>query len=493
MKETIFKPAIWHSNLCDLQQAIHSIESDRDKKNSGDALVGLLTFDDGLSLVLDIPYGTIVDKKYIELGNNAWRYAGEFEDINTVFGFSQNGKWYVLKDIYISRYTKSYPGFSTQKIEGHSLTVSNKPISDDPTVDKIDLQLDGFTKWFRNFNITRKHEINQGEKGDYSGCKRIVHEYEPPDPCTLYQNDDISIAVEQTGVEAGGPVINPETSLSVTSRLVISYTKPIVLEEAIQTLVHQLRKLISLLSGAFCSIEEIQAYSLNENLNIEYYAPFIRRRHVITNDEVMHMPFSFPDVEEKLDVVIERWLNLSSDVANAATIIVSRLDGNVMPCDLTFIACASAFEALSRVGVNQERFTQQKFEACRNEALEAISDDEFRDWLKRIVYNRRSANSLAKMLLMKLQPFSSYLLPNTNKFLRDHRVCRNAYVHRDGLESDGVLKDEDLYIHAKAVWLLCYAAILDLIGIKPEECLEALKKSRYQDGVISRIRNQYEK
>lgn len=464
MKETLFKPAIWHTSLSNLQKSIHFIKPGEDEESPGDALLGFITFEDGISLSLEIPFGTIIDKKYIELGNGVRAYAGEYEDVNSVFGFSQDGKWYVLKGIFISGHTESFPGFSTQRIEGNAFIISNNPVSDNPVVDRIDLELDGLTKWFRNFNITRKYEMEQDEEGNYSGCKKISHEYEPPESCILYHDENMTISVKQTGTEASGPVINPQVSLSVDSRLTVSYAKPVTLENAIQISVHPLRQLISILMGVFCSIEAIGGCSIKENTNIEYYAPFIKRERGVTNDEVMHMPFPFPEIEQSIAEIVERWFNLSSDAINAASIIVSRLDGSAMPCDLTFIACASAFEALSRIDANPERFDQKKFEACMSEALDAIDDNDFRDWLKNITYNRRSANSLANTLLKKLQPFSSYLLPDTKRFLRDHRVCGNAYVHRDGLESDAVLKDETLYFHTKAVWFLCYAAVLDLIG-----------------------------
>ncbi len=493
MKETSFKPALWHSSLHNLQKAIGLTKSDESGEDVGNALLGLLTFDDGLSLALEIPHGTLINRKFEELGNGVRAYAGEYEDINSVFGYSQDGNWYVLKDTYVSSWKESYPGFSTQRIEGNSLIVSNGPVSDNPVVNRIDLELDGFTKWFRNLNITRKFEFKQDEKGNYFGCKKITHEYESPGSCTLYQDDEITITVEQTGIEAEGPVINPEASLAVTSKLVISYARPIVLEEAIQITVYQLRELISLLSGVYCSIDTVQAYSLDEKLSIEYYAPFIKREREITDNEVRHMPFPFPEVEENISGIVERWLNLCPDAVNAALILVSNLDGSVMPDDLEFVSCASAFEALSRVGVNQERFEQEKFDACMSDALGSIEDEEFREWLGSLVFNRKSAASLARGLIKKLQPVSSYLVPNTEKFLHDHRVCRNAYVHRDGLESNAVLKGEELYIHTRAVWFLCYVAILDLIGIEPEESLEALRESNYQDGVISQVRKQYAK
>lgn len=493
MKETIFEPAIWHNSLQNLQKAIGYVEHNEGEELLEDVLVGLLTFKDGLSLVLDIPYGTIVHKKYIELENGGRAYAGEYEDIDNVFGYSRNGKWYVLKDIYVRNWTESHPGFSAQTIEGNSLIVSNKPVSYNPLVDCIKLDLDGFTKWFRNFNITRKYEMNKDEDGNYTGCKKISHEYEPPKSFILYQNDDMKISVEQSGIEAGGPVINPEASLSVASNMVISYTKPIELENAIQTIVHQLRELISILSGVFCSIETVEGYSINKKINIQFYAPFIRREHKVNNDEVMHMPFPFPKIEGEIAEIIDKWLNLDLDAVNAATIIVSRLDGSIMPCDLGFISCASAFEALSRVGVAQEHFEQKKFDAYMSKISDFIEDGDFKEWLMRQIHNRRSAGSLARALLKRLRPFSSYLLPDKEKFLNDHRICRNAYVHRSALESSAVLKDEKLYIHTKAVWFLCYVAILDLIGIKPEESLEALKESSYQNGVISQIRKQYAK
>lgn len=493
VKETVFKPAVWRNSLSDLQKAIKLIEPDEVEDHVDNELPGLLTFDNGLSLVLDIPYGTLIEKKCIELSNGVKAYTGEYADINNVFGFSQNGKWYVLKNVFVSNCTESFPGFPTQRIEGNSLIVSSKPIQDNPPINQINLELDGFTEWFRNFNLTRKYEMNKDEEGNYTGYRKIAHEYEPPDAYILYQNDNFVIEVVQTGTELGGPAINPEASLSVVSKLLIRYSQPIGLEEAIENEVHRLRELISLFAGVFCSIETIQAFSSDEQLAVDYYAPFIRRESEITNDEVMHMPLPFPELEGKTSGIVEKWFGLCPDAANAANILVSRLDGSVMPCDLTFIACASAFEALSRVEVNQECFEQEKFDAYMNNIFDSTEDGDFKEWLKRQVHNRRSASSLARALLKQLKPFSSYLLPDRERFLNDHRVCRNAYVHRDGLESGAVLKSEELFLHTRAVWLLCYAAILNLLGIAPEECLDAVKKSRYQDGIISQIRRQYSK
>lgn len=493
MKERVFEPAVWQTSLSNLQKAIGFIESDAVGDCACDELLGLLTFDKGLSLALEIPYGALIEEKCIELGNGARAHNGEYADINDVYGFSQTGKWYVLKDVYVSNYTVSAPGFRTQRIEGNSLIVSNRPVQSNPAITQLSLDLDGFTKWFRNFNITRKYEMNKDDEGNFTGLKKISHEYEPPDLCTLYQDDNFTIDVVQVGTESGGPVINPETSLSVKSRLVIKYQKPTMLEDAIDNEVHQLRKLISLFAGAFCSIEAIQAFSSDEQLVIDYYASFISREREITNDEVMRMPFPFPKLEENSHTLIEKWHGLCPDAVNATDILVSRLDGSVMPSDLSFIACASAFEALSRVGVDQERFAQKEFEAHMSKILDFIEDNDFGEWIKNHVYNRRSASSLARALLKKLRPFSSYILPDKERFLNDHRICRNAYVHRDRLESEAVLKGEDLFIHTKAVWLLCYAAVLDMIGIGPEVVLAAIKESHYQDGIISQIRKRYSK
>lgn len=115
MKEIIFKPAVWQSSLSDLQKAIKFTAPDEDEDHVDNELLGLLSFDRGLSLVLDIPYGVLIEKKYIEICNGGKAYTGEYADIDSVFGFSQNGKWYVLKGVFVSSYTESTSGFPAQK------------------------------------------------------------------------------------------------------------------------------------------------------------------------------------------------------------------------------------------------------------------------------------------------------------------------------------------------------------------------------------------
>ena len=61
------------------------------------------------------------------------------------------------------------------------------------------------------------------------------------------------------------------------------------------------------------------------------------------------------------------------------------------------------------------------------------------------------------------------------------------------MEDRGVLDGSELFVHTRAVWLLGYAALLNLVGLSTEDILAAIKDRHYEAGTISASRKQYVK
>lgn len=503
MKGKEFDPACWARTLDELAIGIgfpvsdlpQHAEAGEDVKLADEPVVGLLSFDGSDQVKLDIPVGELLKKITYKLADGVIASSGEHETPDAVFGFSQKGNWFVLRDVYVSSAKTSIPGFSTQILRGNSLLVAKKPISAHPKVNRLAVGLDGLDEWLRQSPVRERSTYKEGPNGEPSSLDKFTIEYEPRsvEPVVLFEGDGCRISVQIIGTMKGGPYIRSEFGVTTSCSLEFKLDEPMDFDLALQKWVNPVRDLFVLLMGVYCSIESVSAHAVDTDCVFDLYTSFVDRQKPISPRETMKMPFPYPAVEGKIQELFTAWLNLDEDARNAASIITSLTNSWIMPYDLEFIACASAFEALSRVGESNARFEQDRFDKAMSSVFEAADDREFCEWIRNVVQNRRSAGSLAKALVRKLKPIPDYVVPNADAFLRDHRKCRNAYVHRSDMNSKGVLDGSDLFVHTRAVWLLSYAALLNVAGLSTEEILAAIKDKHYESGTISASRERYTK
>lgn len=502
MKAKEFEPAYWAKSLRTLATNIgypgSSLPdppgSDGAQAAGADAFVGLLEFDGSGPISLEFPVGMLLKPVTQELEGGLTISLGEHETTEAVYGYSQKGNWFVLRDASQSSSRTSMPGLSTQTLAGSSLLVARSPIPSRPMVDHLSIGLDGLDEWIRRSPVKETMHFKEEANGSTGPIEKFSIDYLPDSigPITLYEAAGCKVYVQIAGVWKGGPVVaKTEYGMTTSCSLEVELVKPMDLDEALLTWVYPLRNLLALLMGAYCSIESIHAHSTDSDCDLEYYAPYVDRDKPISQRETMQMPFPYPAVEGRTQEIVETCFGLDSDARNAADITISLLNSWMMPYDLEFVACASALEALSRVGEKQERYDQERFDREKAAMLESVSDKDFRNWVEGVLWNRRSARSLARSLLKKLEPVTSYVVPNADLFQDHLRACRNAYVHRDGMEGDAVLKGYELYVHTRAVWFLSYAALLSLVGIPTEEISHAIQEKAYKSGEISAIRAQY--
>ena len=143
------------------------------------------------------------------------------------------------------------------------------------------------------------------------------------------------------------------------------------------------------------------------------------------------MPFHYPNVKDRLQTMAQNWFSLPDDAGRAADIMLGMLASeHSIYLDSKFIAAASAFEALSRVGHNLEELPPEKFNRRLATVKRDISDSHVRKWA---CHKLRSANftpakTLAHQMLDELEPYSSHIVPDRQRFESDHRDARNAYV-----------------------------------------------------------------
>lgn len=461
MKGHNFEPAYWAKSLTGLanqigypDSAIRSLlEIEEQPQTNVDAFVGLLTFDGSSQVSLEIPVGMLLEPITEKLSDGITASKGEYETADAVYGYSQKGDWLVLRDVSLASACISTPGFSTQTLRGSSLLAAKQPISAHPRVDHLSIALDGLNEWVRLSPITEMRKYHTSDNGEFESLERITITYESDSakPMVLYTGNGCEISIQTMGVLRGGPVIRMEHTLATTCTLEIELDQPADLDEALHTWVYPMKDFLVLLTGLYCSIKSIGAHACDTDCNFELYAPYVDRNTPIDTREVIRMPFPYPAVKGRTQQMIAAWFGLDTDARNAANIVISLTNSWLMPYDLEFVACASAFEALSRVGEKHECFEQIRFDNAKACALAAVEDTELQSWMHCHIWNERSARSLAKALLKKLQPVTAYLIPDDDAFQNDHRACRNAYVHRSDMESDEVLEGSDLYPYESGV------------------------------------------
>ena len=207
------------------------------------------------------------------------------------------------------------------------------------------------------------------------------------------------------------------------------------------------------------------------------------------------MPFTFPTLENKIQKMYGKWLELPDDGRRAANIMLGILSNErSLYFDLNMIAAASAFEALSRIDNRTYELDEDTFNHRLQVVNDNIPDPKIRNWAMRHLKNSnfQMAGTLATQMLESLEPLSSYIVPDSKSFLANHRKTRNAYIHQnDNVSTDEILSGEALYAHAEAVILLNWGKLLCLLELSPEEIVDALRETKYRQKCVSRARELY--
>ena len=502
MKTTEFYAGYWARTLITLANALgyplsklpKNSQVDELEKSKTDCYVGDITFDGVHPPTLDIPVGFLLNEIFFEDSEGVRSSCGEFESADAIYGFAQHGTWYCLREVEMKNFVSSAPGLDSQVLRGVSLTAANKPISNHPTVDRISISLDGLGYWFQKNPITisyNRHDNQGTSKVATTDCS-IKYNSSGVGIITLFKDDEITIEIRQKVNKTGHPTLSSGMSVKVEHYLVVELNNPSDFDETLEKWIYPLRNLMTLFLGRFTSINSISAHEFHQNCTFSYYTAYVDPESPISRSEAEQIPFPYSRLESHTQEILGRWSKLDQDTKNVSTIITSLTNNWRMPVDLEFVACASAFEALSRVNQDEKCFDEETFNREFSQMTASISNEKFKNWIQNLVRNRKSAGSLARSLFTQLKPFSESLIPNKRLFLQDHRVCRNTYVHRSETGNSQLLREVELYFHTQAVWLLSYAAILNLIGIQPEKINNAIQEAGYKVGVREKIKNMYE-
>lgn len=479
MKSHEFGAAVW--------------SADPESSRSLDGVVGTASFKARDGLYLDIPFGSI--SRLTDGTTMHFDVNGDVDGLERAYGRCQSGEFITLLDPFNLNLSYNGDGFSKEGWKAQEALVSRGGFfAEDPIVSSAEVAIDGLFEWVRDNPVkveTRRSSDGKWLTTTYSASSRSLRE------TVIYRCDSMEVLLSPRVVGGGGNLPLKTYSLSGDQVLIFRFAAPYPrLHEAMFDSVIPYRDFLSLLMGYRAEVLEASFKSPEVEDAIKYYAPLVATASENRPSRwLREMLFPYHVTETSLQFAAEQWLSLDPDARRASRVILGFLTGR-RDSNLSseFVTLASALEALARVGQKTQELTDEEFERRLACIEQGVLDKKTRDWARRkLKYsNFVSAGALTDKMLRELEPFTSWLVPDTGKFKSDHRMSRNAYVHRNAdLGGEASLEDKDLLTHTDATFLLAYAKLMSLLGWSPAELVERFKYSYYRSYKVCLIQKMY--
>lgn len=478
MKEKEFPSALWSLN----PDAVHG----------EDAVSGQLSFDGKSYLRLDIPAGVLLDYPKIPTDEGYMQYHSvDGLHADCIYGFSQTGDYYLLRDVASPGTCFAAPGFEKQSITGASLFITKQNIEENPIIKSVSIKVPGLREWIGTvpFSVTNTFDTSNGRSKEIAFNCNV-------EECTnviLYESSELEIYVSFILTQKGGRVPSYEFCFESDCELEIKYKEPSLnFDEALDQHVFPIARFLWFCFGFRQAITSIK-FATIDDIPGEYVAPLVGTSDKPTSTQLDSIPLPYKRIKAKTNEMIARWLEFDEYARNSSILVTSLMNNWAMSVDMQFLASAQAFEAASRSRVDEQEISNEDL----REKLDAINSSNMASKVKRwVVYKVKnakwkSANNLAKDLMNRLGEYATFIIPDVSRFMEDHRCHRDAYTHRRDIEESKRLSNTDLYSHTEATQLLTYGSIALFLGIEPDELIDALKKSNYRWNSVYRANRLY--
>lgn len=450
--------------------------------------MGIASFDSKRGVCLNIPVGSIPPDGDEALVLNATR------TFDRIYGLAQDNSHLTLIDS-IGLTSSSFPGFARETWTASTALVSkSKFYKSDPQVISAIVKIAGLYEWFGQNPV----KYNRRYENDNSFVSAVISvNADNLNETLIYKNEHVEISLKPSATLSGGERPLRNQSIASDCNLVFRFSNSMpTLEDAIKDYIVPFRDFLSLFMGFRAEILTITFSSAEEREKIDAFIPFVEAKHdALNKSDLKNMPFTFSTLENKIQKMYGKWLELPDDGRRAANIMLGILSNErSLYLDLNMIAAASAFEALSRIDNRTYELDEDTFNHRLQVVNDNIPDPKIRNWAMRHLKNSnfQLAGTLATQMLESLEPLSSYIVPDSKSFLANHRKTRNAYIHQNNnVSTDEILSGEALYAHAEAVILLNWGKLLCLLELSPEEIVDALRETKYRQKCVSRARDLY--
>ena len=453
-----------------------------------DGAVGIASFDTKRGVSLEVPIGSI------SLNDIPDTLTHEHCEYPRLYGYGRSDDRITLVDAFGAG-GFSFPGFPRENWHAQWAIVSREQFFEkDPLVDHATVTVDGLFEWCRQNPVKGLTRYKDGRWLD----TEISSSYEALKDIPLYESENMAVSISPVVRVGGGELPLKTQSLTSDYHLSFKFVNDLpTLSVAIHERIIPFRDLLSVLMGFRAEIHSISLSGPGLNKSIKVYIPLVEAHHdSLPKHAFQQMPLTYPKVIGRLQSMTEKWLSLPDDAQRAASILLGFLANQHVPyLEYKFIAAASALEAISRVDHKTTEVEPEEFERRLSVIGKSITEKKARDWAMTHLAHSNSvaAGVLADQMLGELDPYSSFIVPDLKRFKRDHRNARNAYVHQSDNVSNGTaIHGQELHDHTEAVLFLVWGKLLNLLGIPPQELIDALKGSSFRWNDLHLARHMYE-
>lgn len=478
MDKVKFPPALWSVHPEDIADEAKSV-------------VGLLEFDGVGPIKLTIPSGVLLDWPSIQLEGGGSIQISTVEPLgaSAVYGFSQDGKYYALRNVTSRGSSVSYPGLYRQNLHGMSLLQSRHPLGRDFEVVVACIHLPGLREWVGQVPF---EAFSRRDRGNLKGVS-FVYETGMMNSLILMENDNVKISIEGTASRPGGRIPSYDFEFSTDRFLRVELLSgSLAIDEMLDSWIFPVLHFLSFCMGFNYAASKVE-FTTSDQLHVSYYAPLVGRQGSPSDEQFDVMPLTYGKIKDQIEGMIRAWIGFDSYARNASSMCVSLMGDWNMPLDMRFLASAQALEAMSRHNVEEKEITDDELAERVTVIKGSALPGRIRRWAtyKLAHANWKSANQLADSLLARMEPLASYIAPDIERFKKDHREQRNAFTHRREFNDDSRLTNEELYHHTEAVYLLAYASVAITLGLTPDSVLELLLESRFKHSAFYNARKLY--
>lgn len=441
-----------------------------------------LTDDNGV--LLEIPFGKLLsDPSYVVIGAEKQPPS----EAAYLYGFSQDGFYLALKEATFAGGRSSYPGGSSQKIRGDFLLASRSQFDPAAVIAAAHLSCRGLKEWVCETPLIQKIFPSGSVAMEWN--KHDLEKLNEP----IYSGEKYCIRIEHKIVTS---TLTPEgAGFSHDCSLVIDFREGSDFKDAI-SLIGSISRFVSLCIGGLAEISEVDFEFAGAENRVSCYANFMKSAATALPNQ-NEIPFLYPRIQCSIESLIGKWLKLDGGTAEASNMTISLLiKEDILPVDLQFIAATQALEAFVDDGSDTLAEREEDFESRKKRILKSIPDAEDRRWLSdRFPRNTKGqARRLGEFCDANAEIFD-WVVPDVEGFKKCQVATRNQNTHRANKkpsEVSSVLSGENLYWHTQAIILICYCYIWKLLGMNPEDIIQALEASHFRQYVRTHAKRLYQ-
>lgn len=473
MKNRKFSTALWVLN-CDADFEHEGIQGDASFTGNGVDLV--------------IPMGCLLDREPV---NGVTIHNADPIEAPAAFGFCQTGERITLIDLSTPGPGFSAPGTEREDLRAASAIVCKTAfLQPNPVVRSLTLKVSGLWRWTgEGFG-----KVESRYKSRRWMSTSAIWSSEDCGELPLFNKDGVEITLQPVITKKGGHLPRQEFSVKEDVHLRFEIDdNPMPLDSAMDKWVYPMWKMLTFCMGFRCSIDVIKIQTADGH-GASCFLPLIEGEEEPGNRQLDCMPLPYSYISKELPDIFERWLNLDGDARRAATILIG-VQGNkgISLLDSMFATISGAFEAVSRVGEKTKDIENSRYKRIVGQLKKCLSNQEDADWVVGKLNNIPPASYYANALMKKLGVFSEYVTPDKERFLRDLRHNRNAYIHQTSTLDDKskTLSDMELYSLAMAIKVLCYGAIMTQLGLDASAILKQFKATHFCQTEVHLARKMY--